>query len=494
MKAKKYLVLAIVIGVLCIPVPGEVELLQSHELDLGLIDQPYPALAGIVKLYVVIVPPDAEPTKNGLLWKKLQAKVEQKLIEADVKVGRTTRRSNAVRPLNIPELKVGIEMLKLADSQQYVFRIQTSLARMVTFQAQRNVHLSADVWRAEPVMQTVSIKSIRVTVTNVVMEQVETFIQACLGANPKGTRATDANRTSTLVRQKRAKPAAKSAAAKYKYVASKNSKIFHKADCSSAKGILPKNLISYSSRGEAVKAGVPVDELDSLEVMQREAYFCAARSKNVIDIVLMPQGLHARPDKLRSEVQKALERTTDSAGQSYDASLLGYGLCCNGIVGLSTKIPVVIPRGHDCITLLLGSKDKYQQYFDSHRGVYWYSPGWIEAGKQPGKQRYERTLKEYEKKYGAENARHLMETEENWITKYNWATYIDWGLGNCDGYKEYTRQCAEFLGWNYDQLKGDPALMQRLVNGQWNDKDFLVVRPGQKITEDLTNDGIIKAD
>lgn len=228
--------------------------------------------------------------------------------------------------------------------------------------------------------------------------------------------------------------------------------------------------------------------------MQKEAYFCAARSKNVIDIILMAQGLHDEPDKLRSEVQKALDHTCDIQGRAYDASLLGYGLCSNGIVGLFSKIPLVVPRGHDCITLLLGSKDKYQQYFDTHRGVYWYSTGWIEDGNQPSKERYERLLKEYREKYGADNAEYLMELEQSWMKEYSWATYIDWGFNNRDEEKKYTKKCAKFLGWNYDELKGNPGLMQRLVDGNWNDKEFLTVSPGQKINEDLTKDGIIKAD
>jgi len=228
--------------------------------------------------------------------------------------------------------------------------------------------------------------------------------------------------------------------------------------------------------------------------MQREAYFCAARSKNVVDIVLMEQGLHDEPDKLRREVQKALDNTCDIQGRPYDASLLGYGLCSNGIVGLSAKIPIVAPRGHDCITLLLGSKDKYQAYFDSHRGVYWYSPGWIESGKQPSEERYEKMLKEYKEKYGDDNAQYLMEVEQKWIKEYDWATYIDWGFVDSDEYKNYTKRCAEFLRWNYDELKGSPVLMQKLVDGHWHDSEFLVVKPGQKISEDLTNDGIIKAE
>ncbi len=230
------------------------------------------------------------------------------------------------------------------------------------------------------------------------------------------------------------------------------------------------------------------------KVMQREAYFCAARSKNVVDIVLMEQGLHDEPEKLRREVQKALDNTCDIQGRPYDASLLGYGLCSNGIVGLSAKIPIVAPRGHDCITLLLGSKDKYQEYFDSHRGVYWYSAGWIESGKQPSEERYEKMLKEYKEKYGDDNAQYLMEVEQSWIKEYDWAAYIDWGFVDSDEYKNYTKRCAEFLRWNYDELKGSPVLMQKLVDGRWHDSEFLVVKPGQKISEDLTNDGIIKAE
>ena len=229
-------------------------------------------------------------------------------------------------------------------------------------------------------------------------------------------------------------------------------------------------------------------------VMRREAYFCAARSPSEVDVVLLEQGLHEEPDKLRAEIQAALKRTKNLQGQPYDASLLGYGLCSNGITGLSAEIPMVVPRGHDCMTLLLGSKQKYREYFESHRGVYWYSSGWIETGTMPGKEKYEKTLAEYKQKYGEENAQYLMEQQQKWMTEYNWAVYIDWGFPNAHKDKKFTRDCAEFLGWNYDEIRGDSGLMQRLLDGKWDETEFIVARPGEKISEDIANNGILKAE
>jgi len=63
------------------------------------------------------------------------------------------------------------------------------------------------------------------------------------------------------------------------------------------------------------------------KVLQREAYLCAARSPNTVDVVLMPQGLHNEPDELREKVQAAIEQDSD-AGQKVEAEVSSPGIIC----------------------------------------------------------------------------------------------------------------------------------------------------------------------
>ena len=43
---------------------------------------------------------------------------------------------------------------------------------------------------------------------------------------------------------------------------------------------------------------------------------------------------------------------------------------------------IAITRAHDCITLLLGSKERYAEYVAQHPGTYWYSAGWNRCTKR----------------------------------------------------------------------------------------------------------------
>lgn len=246
MKTKNYcLILSAVTAILCIPVFSTVELTRPSEPVPVLLGRANQTLAAIDKLYVVITQVDAEPNKDGLSQKELETGITNKLKDCGIKI--TAAIGGDI--LNIPELRVNIDMLKLKDLQQYVFRIQTSLATKVSLSSEPPLCIKADVWKAEPVMQAVSVKDMPAAVTHVVLEQVDAFIHAYLAANQPGTGVSDVNAASVIAATKRAWRAG------YKFVASKNSDVFHRPDCSSAKRIKPENLVDYNSRAEALKAG-----------------------------------------------------------------------------------------------------------------------------------------------------------------------------------------------------------------------------------------------
>jgi hypothetical protein len=213
-------------------------------------------------------------------------------------------------------------------------------------------------------------------------------------------------------------------------------------------------------------------------VLWRELCHYAAQSENVFCFRFLEQGLHNTPDKLRSELQKMI----DEEDGKHDALLIGYGLCSNGIQGVVARTtPLVCVRAHDCITFLLGSKERYREYFDSHPGTYWYSPGWIEDSMMPSQDRYAASLKTFIEIYGEENAEYLMDASETWIKNYGMATYVDLDIGGSETYRRYTRECAEWLGWEADFPKGDPSLIQALLGGAWEGDAFLVVQPGEEV-------------
>jgi hypothetical protein len=226
--------------------------------------------------------------------------------------------------------------------------------------------------------------------------------------------------------------------------------------------------------------GSPRYALIACHVLWRELSHLAATSPGVIFPVYLEQGLHNEPDRLRSQVQAQIDRLD---GQ-FDAILLGYGLCSNGICGLvARRSPLVVIRAHDCITLLLGAREHYQAYFAAHPGTYWYSAGWIETTQMPGRDRMDHLRRQYAARYDEETAEYLLEEEKRWIKNYSRACFIkqDDLPGNSDLHRAYTRRCAADCGWQYDELPGRLDLLRALVHGCWDSERFLVTRPGQKI-------------
>jgi hypothetical protein len=237
------------------------------------------------------------------------------------------------------------------------------------------------------------------------------------------------------------------------------------------------------------------------QVFTREMEDVIRRSPHSIDVDNIPMGLHELGVGMRPHLQERID-AADSG--DYDAILLGYALCGRGTEGLRAgKTQLVLPRVHDCIGLLMGSHQAYMSYFEKHPGVYYRSPGWIQfqtAGmrlepafaSQKSTLGEQRTLEELVAKYGEENGKYLFEQFNAFRQNYSGLTYISTGVASDDASR--TKACAEAEkeGWAFDEVKGSLTLLERLVNGEWDAANFLVVPPGATIRATL-GDGIVDA-
>ncbi len=229
------------------------------------------------------------------------------------------------------------------------------------------------------------------------------------------------------------------------------------------------------------------------EIFYREICAVVSSSPNTIDIDFMPKGLHdIGTTRMRDRLQEALDRVEESR---YDAVVFGYGLCNNGIVGLSAKsIPLVFPRAHDCITLFFGNTERYLEYFNGNPGTYFKTTGWIERGEDIGQLQQlsithqigmDKSYEELVARYGEDNARYLQDQLCNYLRNYRQLTFIAMGVGPEERLEQAVRDDAAARGWRFDRVQGDISMLQRLVDGRWDETEFHVVQPGQRVMAEI---------
>ena len=227
------------------------------------------------------------------------------------------------------------------------------------------------------------------------------------------------------------------------------------------------------------------------EVLARPLYLCAARSRNVVDVQFLRRGLHDTPPVLREQLQAEIDAAS-AADPPCDAVVLAYGLCGGATAGIEARaVPLVLPRAHDCITLFLGGRSRYQAEFIAHPGTYWYATDQVErvqAGDRAGllgigatsDEELASVYGEYVAKYGKENADYLMEAMGAWRSHYDRAAFVDMGVGDSGDAERRARTEADRRGWRFERLAGDLVLLRRLLDGDWAG-DFLVLEPGQRL-------------
>jgi hypothetical protein len=230
-------------------------------------------------------------------------------------------------------------------------------------------------------------------------------------------------------------------------------------------------------------------KLIACNVFQREACLCLVDTPHAVDVEFLELGEHVRSDGLRAKLQSRLD-AAEAMPVPYDAILLLYGLCGNSTVGLKAgKAPLVLPRAHDCATVLLGSKEIFQSYFQDNPSRPFGSVGYMERGDY-----FMRTgdgsgaalvtggdvYAAYVEEFGEENAKFIWESMHPQRDD-NTAIFIDISETAGLGRAEIFRQKAEAEGKTFLRLDGSLRLIRSLIHGNWDPADFLIVPPGQVI-------------
>jgi hypothetical protein len=236
----------------------------------------------------------------------------------------------------------------------------------------------------------------------------------------------------------------------------------------------------------------------SCDVFRREIYALASRSPHLIDMEFLPKGLH---DIGAEPMQKALQDAIDRTDEGYDAILLAYGLCNNGLVGVAARsVPLVLPRSHDCIGIFLGSRHKYLNYFYANPGVYFQTTGWLERGEIgqdliqisiQHKNGMDLKYSDLAEKYGEDNAQFIYDTLCDHTHNYSKITYIETGIERDGSWQQLALDKAIEKGWMFEKLDGDLTILRRMLDGAWDHSDFLVVDPGSKISASYNDDIVV---
>ena len=194
-----------------------------------------------------------------------------------------------------------------------------------------------------------------------------------------------------------------------------------------------------------------------------------------IETRYLDSSLHETPDKMPALIQEQIEEASKYASQI----VLGYGLCSNGTAGVKAPSQgLIIPRVHDCIALLMGSRQAYDTIFKERPGTYYLTPGWIEERKDPiGYMEHD-----YVPKLGREKAEwgNRMELEH-----YTHIVMINTGAMDVAPLRKIAKENARFLDKQYEEIDGTPDYFERIVSGPYPKDDFILLKHGETMEAEI---------
>ncbi len=187
----------------------------------------------------------------------------------------------------------------------------------------------------------------------------------------------------------------------------------------------------------------------------------------------LESNLHRTP----SRIPAALQAIIDEKAYMYETVILGYGLCSNGVVGVTApKQGLIIPRVHDCIDLFLGHAGKGKSRMTTGEIFYYLTPGNILGQKDP----LNIMTLEYIPKMGEKNGTWGMKIE---LEHYKTFALIVTDRPDMDHIRQQAKENARVFEKKLIEIPSDLSLVRQLLFGPHDPELFLYIQPGKTIQQ-----------
>jgi len=194
-------------------------------------------------------------------------------------------------------------------------------------------------------------------------------------------------------------------------------------------------------------------------------------------VTFLDYGLHAVPKNLKTTLQTYLD-----ALPTPSLVILGYGLCGNGLANLQAgSHTLIVPKAEDCIALLLGSRQRYRQEFESQPATYYLTAGWLAVGSDP--------LGQFETlsgKYDPETVQWLMNQQ---FQHYRRLVFVARSASDLETHRPRALQVAEYCrqwGMEYEEVSGNDQFLRQLLetarSQSSTSEQFIVIQPGESLS------------
>lgn len=180
-----------------------------------------------------------------------------------------------------------------------------------------------------------------------------------------------------------------------------------------------------------------------------------------VEYEFISMNLHLNPEKLRTELQRIIEKST-----GYSRIILAFGLCGGAAKGLvATDCILTIPKVHDCISIFLDSDKLNEGVFQKKTGTFYLSCGYMNSEKS--------ILSEHariKEKYGEKKALKVL---SRMYEGYNQILFIKTGCCSEKADIHKSGEVAKLLNLSHNTIKGSNSYIEGIVKGPWDNDKFI---------------------